>query len=80
MVRIDSILNVGKTIDKNLSSATQNSNASNTILQSAQTVSQVISRTNKMYLDRINKIYVKGVKQEERSILDMQRVQSMICQ
>lgn len=32
MVRIDSILNVGKTIDKNLSSATQNSNASNTIL------------------------------------------------
>lgn len=79
MVRIDSILNVGKTIDKNLSSATQNSNASNTILYSAQTVSQVISRTNKMYLDRINKIYVKGVKQEERSILDMQRVQSMIC-
>lgn len=79
MVRIDSILNVGKTIDKNLSSATQNSNASNTILYSAQTVSQVISRTNKMYQDRINKIYVKGVKQEERSILDMQRVQSMIC-
>ena len=71
MVRIDSILNVGKTVVKHLSSVTQNSNASNTILHSAQTVSQVISRTNKTYLDRINKISVKGVKEEERPILDM---------
>ena len=71
MVRIDSILNVGKTVVKNLSSVTQNSNASNTILHSAQTVSQGISRTNKTYLDRINKISVKGVKQEEQPILDM---------
>lgn len=71
MIKIDSILNVGKTVAKNLSSVTSNSNASNTILHSTQTVSQGISRTNKTYLDRINKISVKGVKQEEQPILDM---------
>lgn len=71
MVRIDSILNVGKVITKSLSSATKNSNASNTILHSAQTVSRGVSRTNKAFWDRIESIPIKGVKQEEQSILDM---------
>ena len=71
MIRIGAILNAGKIITKTLSSATKKGNATNAILHSAQTVSQGISRTNKVYLDRINKIPVKGVKSEEQSILDM---------
>lgn len=71
MPRIDTILNLGKTITKSLSSATKNSNVSNTILHSTQTFSCGMSRTNKVYLDRISAIPVKGVKKEEQTILEM---------
>ena len=71
MPGIGQILNLGKTITKSLSSATKNSKVSNTILHSTQTFSQGISRTNKVYLDRIASVPVNGVKKEEQPILDM---------
>ena len=70
-MRLDSVLNLGRTITKSLSSATKNSNVSNTILHSTQTFSQGISRTNKAYWDRIDSIPIQGLRKEEQPIWDM---------
>lgn len=71
MGKINAILTIGKTITKSLSSSTGNSKVSNTILQTTRGYSQGITRTNKTYLDKIDKIPVQGVKKEEQPILDM---------
>lgn len=70
-MRIDSILNVGRIITKGLSSAAKNSNVSNTFIYSAQTFSSGISRTNKVYWDKISNIPIQGLKKEELPIWDM---------
>ena len=74
MVRAGAILNTWKTINKTLSPATTNGNATNAILNSAQTVYQGISRTNKVYWDRISKIPINGLKKEEEPIWEMLKI------
>lgn len=71
MVRIDAVFNIGKTITKSLSQATKNTTVNNAILDSANTFSNGISRTNKVYLNMIDNIPVKGIKKEEEPIWDM---------
>lgn len=72
MGKINTIVNIGKTITKSLCSTTKSGNMAKTVLYSSTPgiYSQGILRTNNVYWDRIYKIPIQGMKKEEQPILD----------